>query len=63
MKWAGSLEVLRVGSRWQSQIGCPGKDLMRRYLSSKDLREVRELVAQIPGGGAAGLPGSGSVRC
>lgn len=55
----GSVE----GGKQVAVLGCTGKDLMRRYLSSKDLREVRELVAQMPGGGAAGLPGRGSVRC
>lgn len=39
-----------------------GLSRKRWYLFSKDLREVRELVMQIPGEGAVEAPGRGSMR-
>ena len=44
-------------------IGCPGKDLVRRYLFSKDLQKMKESVVQVPAEGAGEAPGRGSTRC
>lgn len=59
----GDRKVLRVGSRLQFLIGCPGKDLVRRYLFSKDLQKMRESVVQVPAEGAGEAPGRCSTRC
>lgn len=54
---------MRMGTRLQFSLGCPGKDLVKRHFFSKDLQEMRESVMQVPGEAAAEAPARGSTRC